>query len=135
LAKGLSSSSNSFNVSNWGYFNCDVFSRNAFTQYNLQLTENNKDLDYDTKLVLFRESDREPGILNIDYKKGGIDFNLFDEGICHILVFNGDEQIAVIKDIKNNASVSFSADKIIMDIDKYIVLNEKEDLSAVLASL
>lgn len=135
LAKGLSSSSNSFNVSNWGYFNCDVFSRNAFTQYNLQLTENNKDLDYDTKLVLFRESEKEPGILNIDYKKGGIDFNLFDEGICHILVFNGDEQIAVIKHIKNNDSVSFSADKIIMNIDEYIALNDKKDLSSVLASL
>lgn len=135
LSSNFSNVSNAFAVSNWGFFNCDVFSRNPYEQFVLNLEQQSTPLEEAARLVLIRENGNEPGVLSLEYLPSGIEFKLFKEGECHLLVINGDNEVGVIKNIRTNKNVDFDNGSILVDIPSVQPITGEDDISEILASL
>jgi len=126
---------NAFAVSNWGFFNCDVFSRNPYEQFVLNVKQQSVPLEDAAKLVLIKENGQEPGVLSMEYLPSGIEFRLFKEGECHLLVINGKNEVGVIKNIRTNKNVAFDSGNMLVNIPSVQAITGEGDISEILASL
>jgi len=123
-----------FMVSGFGYFNCDVFTREPYVEGRIVLTNNNEALKYGAKVFLVNKQGKRTATVQQEYSKDGSNVRLLAQGENDLIVVMEGDRVATISQEQLDEN-GFGNGVCNINIDNSQVVGSVKDVKKLLATI